>query len=508
MSYSTPNIYTVSKCLQKNKDLSQFSIPLNRFRTLQSRPLLPCFVLYFWRQESVYLPRYFHFCKTHNAASFLVLVFKTEPIVAQLPCTLPSLRIALPKTSNVICPVNPTMNSAFVPALPPAFRSFSGASVSDLKRSRAKTHLTFTARTLHQHSHIVGAPVALLFNNDKAPPNANNPGQLDLFTSDLQARFRSGLALASKGVAVFAIALALTVPLDAMAARSGGSVRGSQFRSAPSRVAPSSPSRAPYGGGGGYGYGSGYGYGYGGFGPGIFISPFVAPFGGFGLGLGGIGGLLAIAAVASVVTDVARSRSVSGAADGGVGMNTGIVTLKVGLLSSARSVQVELDNMARLADTTTIKGLTYVVQTSATALLRNPDYWMYGAASARTSNNGESDFNEVALSERLKLQEETLSNSGGIKYENEAASATEQDMAQTPKEYIIVTFVVAADGQLVTQMPKVVDSAEDIKRGLSALASVSSDRLQAVEIIWAPQSLRDSLTAREMLEDHPELKQL
>lgn len=279
-------------------------------------------------------------------------------------------------------------------------------------------------------------------------------------------------------------------------------MRGSQFRSAP-RIAPSSPS--PYSGGG---YGGGYGYGYGGFGPGIFISPFVAPFGGFGLGLGGIGGLLALAAVASVVTDVARARSVSGTGDNGIAINTGIVTLKVGLLSSARSVQVELDNMARLADTTTIKGLAYVVQTSATSLLRNPDYWMYGAASASTSNNGESDFNEAALRERLKLQEETLSNSGGVKYENEAASATEQDLSQTPKEYIIVTFVVAADGQLVTQMPKVVDSAEDIRRGLSALASISSDRLQAVEIIWAPQSLRDSLTAREMLEDHPELKQL
>ena len=50
------------------------------------------------------------------------------------------------------------------------------------------------------------------------------------------------------------------------------------------------------------------------------------------------------------------------------------------------------------------------------ALLRNPEYAVYGATKVRKENgldSGEDAFNEVSLQERGKFKEETLVNVGG-----------------------------------------------------------------------------------------------
>lgn len=375
------------------------------------------------------------------------------------------------------------MNTAFVSATPLSTRTFTTHSFST---TRPSSHPT-VARSR-------STPVAIF--DSSSDENANK-------VREAFERVQSAVANAYKGLALMAMSMALAIlPFSdhALAARSGGRVGGSQFRSAPSRVAPS-PSRG-YGGGysggyGGYGYGGGYG------GPGIFLNPFVMPFGGYGIGFGGLGTLVAVAIVASYVSDRLRSSSPT---EGEV--KTGLSVVKVGLLSSAREVQIELENMTRNADTATIEGLTYVIQTSATTLLRHPDYWMYASGSSTVSTDGQTDYNRLALEQRLKVQEETLTNTAGINYEKQAASASTEDMSQAPKEYIVVSFVVATDSPFVSNWPKSINSTADLRKALTSLAALPAESLQAVEIIWAPQSYRDSLTQREMLEDHPELKQL
>ena len=52
---------------------------------------------------------------------------------------------------------------------------------------------------------------------------------------------------------------------------------------------------------------------------------------------------------------------------------------QVGLLGLAREVQAELDEIAEKADTSTPQGLHYVLQETVLALLRHPDYCVYGA---------------------------------------------------------------------------------------------------------------------------------
>lgn len=308
----------------------------------------------------------------------------------------------------------------------------------------------------------------------------------------------------SRVAAVAALVATLALPLDpALAARGGGRVGGSSFRSAPSmRAAP----RSGYSGGGGIP--GGYGGGYYGAGPSVFMSPFFLPFGGFGLG--GFGSLFLFASAAAFLYDAVRTKTEEGEYAEAVDPVTAVTVLKVGLLASARELQVSLDALGRSADTTSISGLRYVLGETVTALLRHPDFWMYGSSNVQQArlSKAEGEFNKLSLEERLKLDEETLTNAGGRQSELERASATTTDLGDVPNEYIVVSLVVAAAGDLITRMPKTIDSTADLDRALRALAGVTEDSLQGVEVVWAPQSLKDSLTERQLLADHPELKRL
>lgn len=345
----------------------------------------------------------------------------------------------------------------------------------------------------------------------RARPSANRIAKMSL-ADDLLSRAKEDTALllrhSGKVLSVAALIAALSLPLDpTLAASGGGRVGGSSFRS-PSMSRPAPPRMsAPSGGyGGGYGYSYGYGGGYSM--PGLFLNPFIMPIGGFGFG--GFGGILLFATAAAFLYESFSTRVQEKQIEDEVDPKTAVTVLKVGLLATARALQVDLDTLARSADTSTVSGLRYVLGETVTALLRNPDYWMYGSVDVKQArlSQAEEEFNRVSLEERLKLDEETLSNAAGRRVEAPRAAATRTDISKAPNEYIVVSLVVAAAGNLVTKLPKSIDSTNDVNRALRALAGVSKDSLQAVEVIWAPQSLRDTLSEREMLGDHPELRRL
>lgn len=398
------------------------------------------------------------------------------------------------------------MNAAFVTAAPLPNR-----------QTTVQAHLTNGYRptlfvsTLRTRESTRQARVHMTQPSHEPAKQASAPGAKK---SSEPTSWETMVATAKKMLSVGALAVLLMLPADAsLAARGGGRIGGSSFRapamrSAPSR-APSSYGSPGMGGGYGGGYGGG-GYGYGA--PGIFLNPFIMPFGGFGMGFGGLGTFLLLGAIASFVSDAARARGTGIGADEAVVEDpvTTVAVLKVGLLSTARALQVDLDSLARSADTSTVSGLMFVLQETVTTLLRHPDYVAYGAVNvcATSLSKAEGEFNRLALEERLKLDEETLTNMRGQRVEKPRAIAIDADLSQAPSEYIVVSLVVAAASNVVRKMPKNIDSVRDVDRALKAFASVSGDSLQAVEVIWAPQSLRDTLTEAEMLADHPELKQL
>lgn len=314
-------------------------------------------------------------------------------------------------------------------------------------------------------------------------PSSNSPERKRAFKLD-------GARIAT-GVAAAALSALLLTPSVSLAA-SGGRIGGSSFRSAP-RIQRMAPQRS-YGG-----FGGGYGGYYGGYSPPIFMSPFLFPVG--TVGFGGVGTvLLAGTAAAFVLNSVSNRRIEEEVVDT---TRSAVVTLKIGLLSTARSLQVDLDRIARQADTSTSRGLSSVLSEAAVSLLRHPDYWVYGSVDVGVYRSGEDEFNRRSLEERVKIDEETLSNVQGRRMERTAVNIRDD-----PTEYIVVTVVAAANSSVVTRLPKMINSTSDIARALQTLGAVPHGELNGVEIIWSPQLRYDSLSREEMIRDHPELRRL
>jgi uncharacterized membrane protein len=296
------------------------------------------------------------------------------------------------------------------------------------------------------------------------------------------------------------LVMVLSNAQNALAARTGGRIGGGSFR------APTRTYNPPSGGG----YSSpGYGYGYPGGGIGF---PFLLPFFGFG-GFGGIFSLLILAAVANFLIRSFQNAGVGGEDIGyGNSSQVSVARVQVGLLSNARELQTELNNLALTADTSTASGRATVLQEASLALLRNPEYWVYGAAESLRTNldTAEAKFNQLSLTERSKFTSETLSNIDNVLRQDDRTLPVNPENGETAielqtdsGEYIIATIVVGATGKL--ELPKINDS-DSMRQALQQMGSIGSDRLLAVEVLWTPQAKGDTLSTDDILAYYPNLK--
>jgi uncharacterized membrane protein len=288
----------------------------------------------------------------------------------------------------------------------------------------------------------------------------------------------------------------------ALAARSGGRISGGGFR-APSRTY-ASPSRTYAPPSGGYYPGGGFGF------------PFIVPIFGIGGGFGGLFTLLIFISVASfLVRSFRRAQEVDtfGYDSYSPTPNVSVARLQVGLLADARSLQADLDRIARTADTGSSAGLTHVLQETTLALLRHPEYWIYAGSESQQGRleAAENTFNRLALAERSKFTEETLS-----KVNNQLKQASTRDalpavggelsqsnLPEAPGEYIVVTLLVATQSKLQLQT---INSSEDLRRALAQLGAIPSEQLLALEVLWAPQMEADTLSTDDLLTYYPDLK--
>lgn len=287
----------------------------------------------------------------------------------------------------------------------------------------------------------------------------------------------------------------------AMAAtRGGGRIGGGSFR-APSRTyAPPSRTYTSPGGGYGGGYYPGGGFGF----------PFIVPFVGVG---GGFGGLFTILIFISVAGFLVRSfRRVTDTDEYGYDSDpsVSVARLQIGLLAGARTLQADLNRIAQTANTGSSEGLTQVLQETTLALLRHPEYWVYGAAENTQARleAAENQFNRLALAERSKFSGETLSNVNSQLKQAAVQNALPDaggDLAtlEGPGEYIVVTVLVATQGKL--QLPAV-NSADDVRRALAQIGAVPSDKLMAIEVLWTPQAEGETLSSDDLMGEYPDLK--
>lgn len=304
---------------------------------------------------------------------------------------------------------------------------------------------------------------------------------------------------------LLAIALVLTLALShadgALAARTGGRIGGGSFRGPSRTYAP--PTRTYQPSPGGYYPGGGFGF------------PFLLPFFGFGGGFGGLFSILIFLAIANfIVQSFRRTGEVEGE-EYSSNPTVSVGRVQVGLLAEARSLQTELDKLAETADTGSAEGRAQVLQEVSLALLRHPEYWVYGAAKTEQTRlaTAEAKFNQLSLAERSKFTEETLSNvnnqirdvasKAALPFADKDGELAQTNLMSGPSEYIVVTIIVGIEGQL--QLPAI-NNTDDLRQALRQIGGISSDRLLAFEVLWAPQASGDTLTSDDMLANYPDLK--
>ncbi|KAM5561511.1 hypothetical protein ABKV19_022220 [Rosa sericea] len=178
-----------------------------------------------------------------------------------------------------------------------------------------------------------------------------------------------------------------------------------------------------------------------------------------------------------------------------------VVKLQVGLMGKARSLQRDLNRITETANTSTPKGLSYVLTGAMTALLRNLDHCISSYSSViRKSKieDAEECFKLFSLEEAAKFDEVTLANVNNFKKCSKSQSPNE-----IHKEYIVVTILVATDGE---QKLPTISGTRDLKKAFHKLGAISSNKIMAVEVLWTPQQENDTLTERELLKGYPDLR--
>jgi uncharacterized membrane protein len=154
------------------------------------------------------------------------------------------------------------------------------------------------------------------------------------------------------------------------------------------------------------------------------------------------------------------------------------------------------------------------LQEASLALLRHPEYWVYGGGGTQQVklNAAEGQFNRLSLAERSKFSEETLSN---VNNQLKAAlnrealpAADELDnptrlISEGPGEYLIVTLLAATLGKF--EIPQI-NSADDLRQALRRIGGIPGDQLLAIEVLWTPQAEGDTLTSDDILAEYTDLK--
>ncbi|UFP93387.1 DUF1517 domain-containing protein [Gloeobacter morelensis] len=232
--------------------------------------------------------------------------------------------------------------------------------------------------------------------------------------------------------------------------------------------------------------------------------------GGPGIGLSSIILIVVVVGAGFYVLRVIR-RGASGAVGGQDGAYAAgfdpdkveIFRLQVALLASAKQLQRDLTRIAEQADTTTPEGLARLNQEVSLALLRNPEFWVYAKSDQQILPRltAESQFNRLALTERTKYTDETVSRSG-----EQSALVKRTFVNDNPDEtaeYIVVTILVASESGVPTL--EAVRSSDQLRQALATIGSLSGEQLVALEIIWSPSDEKDTLTAEELLTQYTDL---
>lgn len=215
--------------------------------------------------------------------------------------------------------------------------------------------------------------------------------------------------------------------------------------------------------------------------------PLLLPF--FGFGGGSIVMLLIAIAISNYLGDSFRREDDTEESSERSSI-VSVTRLSVGLLAQGQHLQTELESLAvsdEDSEDSSGLGLGETVHEVALALLRHPEYWVYGSLKTQRARlvTVQSIFERLALAERNKVEPEKRFQFSDRLLEKTEAIASKSYSIETniqgSEDYIILTLLVGLKGNL--PLPAI-NSKEDLHQALSHMSEIDSDRLEAVDIIW------------------------
>ena len=313
---------------------------------------------------------------------------------------------------------------------------------------------------------------------------------------------------------VLGASLLLVDPSNANAARSGGRSGGSSFRGGGSSFRPS-PQRSSMQLQGGSGY-SGYNRG-----PSINIMPMMPMYSPFGFGGFGftpfipinfnvllLGG--AAYAIYTVLSNRAGGSDFSNSENAGsLGSGATVMKVQVALESDWAERGNIMNTLSMLAEkNSALSGrgdIAKLLSEASLALLRKQSDWNSAAYEGElfrgSGQSAEPAFQKLAIKERAKFEEETSS----------MATVRPSNIGSTPTQ-VVVSIVVALRGKSSGYMQQNLRSISDVSACLQGLAADAltdgGDNIMAVEVLWTPSEVGNTISSRELIEDYPELIRL
>jgi uncharacterized membrane protein len=186
------------------------------------------------------------------------------------------------------------------------------------------------------------------------------------------------------------------------------------------------------------------------------------------------------------------------------------VALEVPNRDDPNSILSALGRLANTAKTDSRVGIQNLTSQVALELLRRKS----SIVSASTKYNHFNDrskalreFNSRSIKERSKFESETVSNYGGVDYGSRGGGGGGYGI-DNKATMAVVTILLSIDGDS-TKVPQI-GSVRDVEDALRKIASDSKvdTCLQGAEILWTPEDRSETLTARDVVADYPELRSL
>ena len=309
--------------------------------------------------------------------------------------------------------------------------------------------------------------------------------------------------------------LLLLDPSNADAARSGGRSGGSSFRSGgggggggsyrPSQtrlqsssgysqpritVIPTMPMYSPY------------------YGPSVYGPSFFTPFVPINFNVLLLGG--AAFAIYTVLSNRVGGSDFSNSENtGALGSGATVMKIQIALESDWAEKNNIMGTLSNLAEKNGAmsgrNSIAKLLSEASLALLRKQGDWNSAAYEGELFRNAEKAaepaFQKLAVKERAKFEEETSS----------LASIQPSSMGSTPTQ-VVVSIVVALRGTSSGYMKNNLRSISDVSTCLQGLAADAltdnGENIMAVEVLWTPSEVGNTISSRELIEDYPELIRL